>query len=204
MTTKQRIFTCSAITIALAVGGISVTTWANLKTQLDHAKRCGLIEQRLSYYEQAERLNMYYFTAGEKTSAPIIRQTLEAIDKLLPRYFPDGPYNRKDIIALAMVESGFDQYLVGTHKEFGIFQIMPEMCKDLGIKRNQFDVEINTDMALAVLRDKFNERKDYKKAIIAYNGYVVKANGKVSDTYWKRFLKYRRTLDDVIPDTNPN
>lgn len=175
-----------------------------MQNTMQKAARYETLQKRLSYHDAAEKINAYYFTKGEKTSVSTIRETLEAIDFYLPKYFPNGPYQKKDFIALAMAESGFDQYLVGTRKEFGIFQIMPEMCKDLGVMKNQFEVSVNTDMAMAVMKDKFDERKDYKKAIIAYNGYFYKKDGKLYDAYWKRFSKFRRALDDIFPDTTPN
>lgn len=158
------------------------------------------VNQKLKYYQEAERINDYYSRNDVTTRALVIRETLESIDQLLPRYFPNGPYTRNDFIAMAMVESGFDQYLVGTHKEFGIFQIMPEACKDAGVKRNQYDIRVNTELALTVLSWKYQEHPDYKTAMIAYNGIVYKS-GKLSDTYWKKFIKARKVVDDILSDS---
>ena len=201
--TKDRIFTCSAIALSFTIGGITVYGGLHLKNQLNKAVKYDTLQTRVSYHEQAEHINAYYFTLGDRTNVAVIRETLQAVDTILPKYFPDGPYQRKDLIALAMAESSFDQYLVGSHKEFGIFQLLPESCRWAGIRKNQFDIRVNTEMALFVLHQKYEERKEYKKAIIAYNGYVIK-KGKVSDIYWKRFLKFRRVLDDILPDTTTN
>lgn len=190
--------------VLLGIGGASVYGWLRFEERLNRAKNYEHLEARLSYYEQAERISAYYFTLGEKINVSVVRKTLQEIDRNLPQYFPEGPYNRKDFIALAMAESGFDQYLVGGYKEYGIFQIMPDMAKLLGVKKNHFDIAVNTDMAFRVLRDKYAARPDYKHAIIAYNGYVIKKDGKLYDAYWKRFVRFRKALDDIFPDTPTN
>ena len=157
------------------------------------------VQLELKYYREAEEINDYYARFGVVTRVDIIKQTLKAIDKLLPKYFPDGPYERKDLLAIAMVESAFDKFLVGKAKEYGIFQIMPESCKWMGITKNQFEVEVNTELALFVLKKKFDEHQNYKIAIIGYNG-IVKRRGKLSEKYWDKFIRFRRALDDILSE----
>jgi len=155
------------------------------------------VQSELKYHKEAEEINDYFARFDVTTRVDIIRQTLKAIDKLLPKYFPEGPYKRKDIITIAMIESSFDKFLVGGSGEYGIFQIMPESCKWMGITKNQFEIEVNTELALFVLKKKFDEHENYKLAIIAYNG-LVKRKGKIDETYWGKFIKYRRALDDIL------
>ena len=156
----------------------------------------------LEYYRQTERIMDYYSRfKGEPTRASVVRKTLKAIDRLLPRYFPNGPYERKDLIAIAMVESGFEQYLTGKRGEYGLFQIMPESAKWAGIDKNHFDIDVNAEMAFFVLQKKHEKYQEYKMGIIAYNG-VVKRSGKVSEKYWDLFTGYRTALDDILRDTS--
>jgi hypothetical protein len=151
------------------------------------------------YTHQASKLVDYYYRQGQPTRFAVVKDTLTAIDRFLPHYFPDGPFTNKDLIAIAMVESEFGQYLVGTSGEKGIFQIMEESSRGMGVKRNQFDVEVNTELALFVLREKFKKHQDYRKAIIAYNGVVVR-NNKWDETYWKKFMKARTSVDIIFRD----
>ena len=162
------------------------------------------LSEKLSYYEEAEQINDYYSRFNIVTRVNVIRQTLECIDKHIKSYFPNQTFNRRDFIAIAMVESNFDQYLVGRDKEFGIFQILPESSKWAGVKKNQFDIEVNTEMSMFVLQKKYEQHKDYKMSIIAYNG-VVKSRGKVSEVYWDKFIKARKAVDDILGNNNlPN
>lgn len=170
------------------------------KSVVERAESSVKISKKLQYYQEAERIDEYYSRNDITARVVVIRETLQAIDTYLPKYFPNGPYTRNDLIAMAMVESGFDQYLVGTRKEFGIFQIMPEACKDAGVNKNQFDIKVNTELALIVLSWKYQEHPDYKIGMIAYNG-LVKKGGKLSEIYWKKFIKARKAVDDLLSDS---
>jgi soluble lytic murein transglycosylase-like protein len=150
----------------------------------------------------ALRINAYYYRFDVATNVSVVKETLDAIDKFLPKYFPEGPYTRKDFIAIAMVESNFNQYLTGKAGEFGVFQLMPESMKYIGVKRNQFDLDVNTEAAMMILRDKHTKHKDYKMGIIAYNGVVKLGKGKVSETYWNKFIRYRKALDDILVESS--
>jgi len=152
------------------------------------------------YTEEATKLSTYYYQQDIPVNFKTILETLDAIDRFLPRYFPNGPFTREDIIALAMVESCFNQYCTGTSGEKGIFQIMPAGFKDMRVKRDHFDVDINTKAALFVLKQKYVEYKDYKKSIIAYNGVVKYKSGQWSEKYWKRFTKLREVVNIIRED----
>lgn len=144
------------------------------------------------------QINEYYFKKNVSVNVRVIKETILAIDKYLPKYFPEGPFNRYDLIALAMTESNFYQYCIGTSGEKGIFQIMPESCRNFGAYKNEFDIEVNTQMALFILKQKYDHFKDYKKAIIAYNGVVIQKNNTWSEKYWKRFISFRNTLEIIL------
>lgn len=159
------------------------------------------VQRELLHYKIASKLNDYYYRFNKPVRIKVIHEVLDALDIYLPRYFPDGPYTVKDMLAIGMVESNFDQYLTGRHKEYGIFQIMPKSSRWMGVTKNQFDVTVNTELALFVLKKKFEKYKDYKMAIIAYNG-LVKKRGKVSEKYWNKFIKYRRAIDDILREYN--
>ena len=188
----------SVVVLALVVFTTKkVIEW---KSVVERAETVNVVSRQLQYYREAERINDYYSRNNTMTRIVVIRETIQAIDNYLPKYFPDGTFTRNDLIAMAMVESGFDQYLMGSHKEYGIFQIMPEACKDANVHRNQFDIKVNTELALFVLAQKYTIHPDYETALIAYNG-LVKKNGKISKIYWKKFIKTRRVVDDLLSDT---
>ncbi len=185
----------------MATGG-AFTGVSKVNALRDRAAQTVETQKELAYYTEAEKINDYYYSRGVETRINVIRQTLRAVDKYLPKYFPEGPFNRRDFIAMAMVESNFNQYLVGTRKEFGIFQLMPESCKWAGVSKNQFDIEVNTEMAMFVLQAKHKERKEYKMTIIGYNGVVKTSKGTVSTVYWDKFKKARNAVDDILGDSH--
>lgn len=200
MSMKNKIIVILIGLIALATCSYATKQLVDLNQRVKQAENADKLQRQLAYYREAERINDYYSRKGTMTRVVVIRDTLEAIDNYLPKYFPEGPYSRNDLIAMAMIESEFDQYLVGSHKEFGVFQIMPEACKDAGVKRNQFDIKVNTELALLVLSQKYAAHPDYRIAMIAYNG-LVKKDGKLSQVYWKRFIKARKVVDDLFSDS---
>ena len=155
-------------------------------------------EIELAYYQQAAKLSDSLFKEGTPVRLSIVVELLKQIDKKLPVWYPNGPFRRNDIIALAWVESEFRQFEVGTHGEKGIFQIMPGEFKDYNVHKNYYDVDLNTEMAFRVLDTKFKKHGDYKKSIMAYNGLVHFKNGKYSEKYWKAFEKRKITIDLVL------
>jgi transglycosylase-like protein with SLT domain len=152
----------------------------------------------LRYYKEATLLTDCIYREGLPVSTKTIKETLETIDKLLPQYFPKGPFTREDFIAMGWLESAFNQYEMGTHGEKGIFQIMPEEFTDNNIKLNKYDIGINTELCMSVLSKKFHKYPDYKKAIIAYNGVVKTKRGHWSERYWKAFEKRRSVVETLF------
>lgn len=151
----------------------------------------------LQYYKQAAALNDLLFREGTPVHMNVVIAMLKEIDKDLVQFYPDGPFTRNDFIALAWVESEFKQYEGGLHGERGIFQIMPDEFRDFDIHKNYYNVDVNTAMAFRVLTEKYRKQRDYKTAIIAYNGLVYH-KGKLSQKYWKAFEKRRIAIDLVL------
>lgn len=153
------------------------------------------IKTELEYYREAAVLNDLLFKEGIAVHMKVVVSMLKEIDKNIVQYYPDGPFTRDDFIALAWLESEFKQYEGGTHGERGIFQIMPDEFKDFDVRKNYYNIDVNTKMAFRVLRSKYRRHQDYKKAIMAYNGLVKFKSGKYSQKYWKAFEKRRIAID---------
>lgn len=157
-------------------------------------------ERELQYYKQACTLNDLLFKEGTPVHINVVIEMLKEIDKNLLKYYPEGPFTRNDFIALAWVESEFRQYEVGTHKEKGLFQIMPDEFGDFNVHKNYYSVDINTEMSFRVLSVKYKKHQDYKLAIMAYNGLVKAKNGKYSQKYWKAFERRKIAVDLVLTE----
>jgi hypothetical protein len=162
------------------------------------------LKKELKYVEDASKIIDYYYKEKICMRFCTVRDMLKAIDQYLSSYFPDGPFTRRDFIALALTEtSNLNQYTTGSCGEYGLFQIMPEMCKAKNIKRNHFDIFVNTELAMFVMDVKYKQHKDYYKAIIAYNGVIIDNRTKRwRDKYWKRFLNYRKDVDVIFGGSN--
>jgi hypothetical protein len=154
--------------------------------------------KELQYYKEATALTDCLYQEGTPVSTKVIKETLEAIDATLPKYFPNGPYTREDFVAMAWLESGFDKYSLGTHNEKGIFQIMPDEYADNQVTQNKYDIKTNTKLCMIVLLGKFHSYPDYKKAVIAYNGVIRMKNGKWNEKYWKSFQKRREVVETLF------
>jgi hypothetical protein len=162
------------------------------------AKQYHSTTKDLQYYKESTLLTDCIYREGTPVSTKTIKETLETIDKLLPKYFPNGPYRREDFIAMGWLESGFNQFEIGTHGEKGIFQIMPDEFNSNSVKLNKYDIETNTQMCMLVLKDKYAKFPDYKKAIIAYNGVIRTKKGKWNEKYWKAFEKRKSVVDTLF------
>lgn len=152
-------------------------------------------DKELSYYKQASKINDLLFSIGTPVRDEMIVNILKNIDKQVASYYPNGPFTRNDFIALAWTESEFRQYEHGTHGERGVFQIMPCEFKEFYIHKNYYDPDVNTEMCFRVLNGKYMKFKDYKVAIMAYNGLIKMSNGKYSQKYWNSFYKRKLAID---------
>jgi hypothetical protein len=144
-----------------------------------------------------DKIAIYYQSCHTKVNKKVVGSVLKAIDKYLPRYFSDGEFTKQDFIALAMLESNFRQYEVGTSGEVGIFQIMKIHIPDS--VENPFEIYINTKMAMKWMHHTYHKHKDYKKAIIAYNGIVKlkKQKGAWNERYWDVFQIRKKLLTEM-------
>jgi hypothetical protein len=153
-----------------------------------------------SYHEEAMLIHRRLAKDGLSTTILVIERALESIDYYLPRYFPGGPFHRDDLIALAWLESGFHQYEGGTHGERGLYQIMPDEFAAYHVTSDFYDIDMQTRMALHVLRDKHDRWHDYKLTIQAYNGIVRTKDGCWSERYWRAFVKRKIAVEEILGD----
>jgi hypothetical protein len=154
----------------------------------------------LTYAGQAVILSNLLLKEKVHIDREVVTTMLKAIDANMPKFFPKGPFNRNDFIAIAWLESSFRQYEDGTHGEKGLFQIMPDEFAEWHVNPKYFyGVNTNTKMGFRVLSGKYKRWHDYKKTIIAYNGVVRLKNGKWSEKYWKAFLKRKEKVDLALP-----
>jgi len=140
--------------------------------------------EKSNYYNRlAGSIADHYNSVGNRIKFADVKKILISIDKLVPKYFPEeSPFSCDDLTAIAAVESIFNPKAVGTLGERGTFQIWKwkEGLINIGHKgKDPFDIELNTEMALWLLKYKYKIFKDRKKTIIGYNG---------CETYWDKFL----------------
>ena len=105
------------------------------------------------------------------------------------------PFTYKDLIAIGWLESDFKINCNGTHGERGIWQILywKKYLQDLR-KWDAYDIDNNCHMAVLELKDKYGEKGNYRDAIIAYNGWVIK-EGEVKTTYYNAFMMRKHRVD---------
>ncbi len=140
------------------------------------------IKNKTEITEMAVMISDYYKKKGTPVSALEIRDIIRAVDKVLDEH-PELPFTQEDLLAIAMVESNFNPRAVGRSGEVGQFQILnyKEILREIGaVGRNPKDPEVNTRMAVYVLKQKHIQYRDWEQAIKAYNGF-----GK---TYWRKFI----------------
>ena len=155
---------------------------------------------RRTRFEEALLIHYRLQQDGLPTTVAVIEHALAAVDKYLPTYFPDGPFHRDDLIAMAWLESGFHQHEIGTHGERGLYQIMPDEFAEAHITKDFYDIDVQTRMVLHVLRYKRSRWHDYKLTIQAYNGIVRMRDGSWSEKYWRAFVKRKIAVDELLGD----
>lgn len=157
-----------------------------------------------TYRVEALKIQSYYKTMvdrGDKKVAPdvrVIEHVLRSIDEQLPKYFPNGPFTREDFIAIAMLESDFHQFELGTSGERGIFQIMKHHVNSEKTWERMYNIDVNTKYSMKIMSDKFAERKDFRKTIIAYNGYIINKRGQLITKYWRTYLKHKEIVHEIL------
>lgn len=142
-----------------------------------------------SNVQRAERIHRLLMREHSKVTVRDITQVLNEVDRNLSQVFPQGPFTKEDFISLAMTESRFNGKCVGSSGERGVFQVMPGYHH----RGDLASVKVNTRLAFLILKAKYREHHDRRKAIIAYNGYVVH-NGVLRDVYWIAFLRQKARI----------
>ena len=160
------------------------------------------VQAKNRVYRSAIRVASFYNTAYHTNiDAGIVEEVIESAIKYNNIYFPHGPYSYKDIVAVAIIESEFNKFLVGNSGEKGIFQILSPKEEFEEMKMhdaNIFDIDVNTHVAYHVLKKKFNKYNDYYMGVIAYNGVRKLDNNTISRKYWDRFESARKNMDILL------
>lgn len=100
----------------------------------------------------------------------------------------------KDLIYLAMIESGYNQRAYSKSKAVGLWQFMSGTGRDYGLSITRYvderrDAEKSTKAAVAYLKDLYQEFDNWYLAVAAYNGgpgTMRKAVRKTkSEDFWK-------------------
>ena len=139
----------------------------------------------------------HYYSKGSPTSFKSVKRLICAIEECVPKYLKGTPFTVEDMMSLVSIESCWDTNEIGKHGERGAFQILDykSALKEIGKPwSNPLDPYVNTEMGCHVLKQKYSKYKDYKKAIIAYNGYILGDNGEPIETYWEIFKSIRPTI----------
>lgn len=183
MNTDQKVSLVAFLFLLVLVGGIAYVTYDGVKDQKEFIEHTQKTLAENSYDCNPKLLNEIY----------------EYGTHSLGSFFPNGPFNIKDVIAIAAVESKFDRYAVGTHGEEGLFQIYraDRILEGLNIPNaNIFDVSTNVEAFCFELHEKFLKYHDYFKAIVAYNGAPPKNEFNSKSVYWRKFIKIRKALGE--------
>ena len=136
-----------------------------------------------------------------------IYQIIRQGQPIVKKYFSKRQFNIKDVLAIGYVESCYHCDVVGSCGEVGLFQIldpdtslsrMAHVSSD-SIKGNKeydfYDIAMNVEMCCDMLNEKLIWKKNYKHAIIAYNG---------SETYWQKFIRIKKIIDKASYRLNSN
>ena len=111
----------------------------------------------------------------------------EKIDRMIEEKARKYGINPNFIKALVQCESGYNVYAYSRKGAMGLTQLMPETCRDMGIKK-PFSPEENLDGGIRYIISLLREFKDVRKALYAYNaGPETIRQGKAIPLETKRF-----------------
>lgn len=146
------------------------------------------MKKDMYYSKFAELICEHYDERGIKVNFTIIKKIRKAIDKLENKLIKE--FNYIDLLTIAKIESDFDPMAIGKAGEVGVFQILDwkKIARKMDIhSKKMFDPTINIEAGIYVLNKKYDQYKNYKKAIIAYNGLKVDEEGNLWEGYWNKF-----------------
>lgn len=112
-------------------------------------------------------------------AVPIQKNTSNNIHEKIAFYANKNGVPVKLALAQANQESGFKTDAVSPKGAQGLFQLMPDTAKELGVT-NPFDPDQNIDAGTKYLKNLFDQYGDWKTALAAYNagpGNVEKYGG---------------------------
>lgn len=92
----------------------------------------------------------------------------ESFEELIEHYAKKYDMDPKLVKKLVQVESNFNPHAVSPKGAMGLMQLMPETCRDLGVK-NPFDVRENLEGGLRYLKGLMERFQDVRLALAAYN-----------------------------------
>lgn len=134
-----------------------------------------LVLKQLDWLQTADGQKFY---TNAKRRMPIYRKMIDgALAKAeMPR----------ELIAVPFIESGFQNDAVSTLKAAGLWQIMPETGRRLGLVVNdttdeRFDEKLATGAALHYLHDLNEQFHDWRLALLGYNLGEVRVQGLIDE-----------------------
>jgi soluble lytic murein transglycosylase-like protein len=162
--------------------------------------RIAALEKEKYHSSLAGAISEFYTQRKVTVSYVDIKKTIATLEKVIPKYFDNHEYKVDDFLALAVIESDFNRYCIGKAGERGMFQILDWKTALVEIETplaNPFDIEVNIKMACYVLKQKHLQYKNYRDAIIAYNGYIINDKGEVVDKYWQKFIQAQKLIQEL-------
>lgn len=108
------------------------------------------------------------------------------------KYANQFEVDKKLILAVAKVESGFNKYAISSSGAYGIMQIIPVWHKEkILVARNTlgnpeiFNIDTNIFLGTWVLRECLNKHGQVNKALLCYSGQTPGYDKKVLEAYAK-------------------
>ena len=199
--TRGRAYVLSISVVALAIGISAFACCADLSEF--YITKLFAIETQISVLHRQKRTNKDEIKklAGlirdkSRIEAKLARSisfwqkpqpTREKIDRMIEEKARKYGINPNFIKALVQCESGYNVYAYSRKGAMGLTQLMPETCRDMGIKR-PFSPEENLDGGIRYIISLLREFKDVRKALYAYNaGPETIRQGKAIPLETKRF-----------------